>query len=209
MVAESRAVRARGVRRRQQLLDACLRLLSERGISGVTHRAVAAEAGVPASSTTYFFASLDELIAEAIRSAMDVELERIRELAVSLSKDDPSPQAIIDRFVDYLRLTPAPHTTGQFEIYLHASRTPELQAMVAEIMRATREVAAEAALRLGITEPTAGAAIVALIDGFALHRVADPIPDQFEALRVALTGMRIGYSALEDSRHLSSPPMSH
>lgn len=198
-------MRARGVRRRQELLDACLRIISTKGIAGVTHRAVAAEAGVPASSTTYFFATLDELIAESVRSAMDAELARIRELESSITSADTSVIAVVDGFVEFVRSAPAPHTVAQFETYLHGSRTEELQENVADIIRATRDVAADTAKRLGITDASAGQAIVALIDGFALHRLADPSPEDFHALRVALTALSIGYGALEQTRHLTSP----
>ena len=37
------------------------------GAGAVTHRAVAARAGVPLSTTSYFFSSIDELVTEALR----------------------------------------------------------------------------------------------------------------------------------------------
>lgn len=198
-------MRARGVRRRQELLDACLRIISTRGIAGVTHRAVAAEAGVPSSSTTYFFATLDDLIAESVRSAMDAELARIRELGSSIVHTDTSVNAVVDGFVEFVRSAPAPHTVAQFETYLHGSRAEELRGKVAAIISATREVAAETARGLGITDPSAGQAIVAMIDGFALHRLAAPGPGDYDALRVALTALSIGYGAIEQTRHLTPP----
>src|SRR5690606_15970372 len=54
--------------RHDDLLRAGMELAGERGMAGVTHRAVAARAGVSLGSTSYFFSSLDELLAEAIRS---------------------------------------------------------------------------------------------------------------------------------------------
>ena len=204
MATENRTMRARGIKRRQELLDACLRIIATKGMGGVTHRAVADEAGVPASSTTYFFSSLDELVAEAVRSAMDAELERIRELEAQLAGAENSSQAI-DSFVDFVSSAPSPHTVAQFEMYLHASRNDELQAAVAEIVRATRDVAADTAKQLGIADPSVGRAIIAMIDGFALHQIADPSPENHRALRVALTALSVGYGALERARHLISP----
>ena len=46
---------ARGERRHDAILEAALRVIAERGVSAVTHRAVAAEAAVPLYSTTNNF----------------------------------------------------------------------------------------------------------------------------------------------------------
>ena len=48
--------------RRQQILDAAMRIVVRDGVRGVRHRAVAAEAGVPLSATTYYFKDIDDLI---------------------------------------------------------------------------------------------------------------------------------------------------
>lgn len=51
-----------GHARRQALLEAALRLVARHGIRGVRHRAVAEEAGVPLSATTYYFKDIQDLI---------------------------------------------------------------------------------------------------------------------------------------------------
>ena len=48
--------------RRQLILDAAMRIVVRDGVRGVRHRAVAAEAGVPLSATTYYFKDIDDLI---------------------------------------------------------------------------------------------------------------------------------------------------
>ena len=48
--------------RRQQILDAAMRIVVRDGIRGVRHRAVAAEAAVPLSATTYYFKDIDDLL---------------------------------------------------------------------------------------------------------------------------------------------------
>lgn len=63
------ALTPKGEVRREALLEATLRVLAREGAAGVTHRAVAAEAGVPLSSATYYFASLDDLFLSALRRA--------------------------------------------------------------------------------------------------------------------------------------------
>jgi DNA-binding transcriptional regulator YbjK len=65
------AITPKGAARREALLDGVLRVLERDGSGAVTHRAVAAEAGVPLSAATYYFATLDELYVSALRRATE------------------------------------------------------------------------------------------------------------------------------------------
>jgi len=51
--------------RRQAILDAAMRIVVRDGVRGVRHRAVATEAGVPLSATTYYFKDIDDLLNDA------------------------------------------------------------------------------------------------------------------------------------------------
>ncbi|MEM1111981.1 MAG: TetR family transcriptional regulator [Pseudomonadota bacterium] len=55
----------RGQQTRERILDATLELIAAEGIAAVTHRAVAARAGVQHSLTTYYFKDLMQLLTEA------------------------------------------------------------------------------------------------------------------------------------------------
>lgn len=77
-VADGR--RARGLRRREEIIDATLRVVERDGIAGVTHRAVAREADVPASSAVYYFATLDDLLVAALTAASDNYIDQLRGL---------------------------------------------------------------------------------------------------------------------------------
>lgn len=55
--------------RRQRITDAAIRVVGEKGLAGLSHRSVAAEADVPLGSTTYHFKTLDELMVAALRQA--------------------------------------------------------------------------------------------------------------------------------------------
>ena len=54
---------ARAVSKRKAILDAASRLMVAEGLRRVTHRQVAAEAGVPVGSIGYYYSSRDKLIA--------------------------------------------------------------------------------------------------------------------------------------------------
>src|SRR5258707_3950570 len=60
--------RARGVASRQAILDATVRVIAAGGLTSVTHRAVAAEAGVSTALTTYHYATLDDLLQATLSS---------------------------------------------------------------------------------------------------------------------------------------------
>ncbi len=57
-----KASRQGSEQRRQLILDAAMRIVVRDGVRGVRHRAVAAEAGVPLSATTYYFKDIDDLL---------------------------------------------------------------------------------------------------------------------------------------------------
>jgi DNA-binding transcriptional regulator YbjK len=60
-----KASRQGSEQRRQQILDAAMRIVVRDGVRAVRHRAVAAEAGVPLSATTYYFKDIDDLLTDA------------------------------------------------------------------------------------------------------------------------------------------------
>ncbi|MGV9669724.1 TetR/AcrR family transcriptional regulator [Gordonia sp. NPDC003504] len=191
-----RGVRERSRQRRQKLLDATIEIMAEQGLAAVTHRAVAAAAGLPASSTSYFFESIDELMGEAVSEAMDREVARLGALEGAVGEGS-STRRLIDSFVDFIRNEDDPHTIAQFEIYLYASRKPELRERVVAIINATRDVAGRALRAGGVHNPLAAHAMLAMIDGFSLHRIADPGGEDLEGLLLGLRALMVGLSALE------------
>ncbi|WP_090202004.1 TetR/AcrR family transcriptional regulator [Pseudomonas asplenii] len=59
-----KASRQGSEQRRQDILNAAMRIVVRDGVRGVRHRAVAAEAGVPLSATTYYFKDIDDLLTD-------------------------------------------------------------------------------------------------------------------------------------------------
>ncbi|MEO6827899.1 MAG: hypothetical protein ABI255_03240 [Microbacteriaceae bacterium] len=80
-MAAPRARTAKGRLRRQLLLDAVLRVLEQFGASGVNHRAVAAEAGLPLAAATYYFSGIDDMLASALRQATEIQARVLAGLA--------------------------------------------------------------------------------------------------------------------------------
>lgn len=58
-------ISAKGKQRKKEITEATLRVIVQSGVQGVTHRAVAQEAGVQLRLTTYYFKDKEDLINEA------------------------------------------------------------------------------------------------------------------------------------------------
>ena len=75
----------KGEERREAILRATLRVIGAHGADAVTHRAVAAEAGVPLSATTYYFDSKEQLLQQSLLLAAREETERIERVVLDLA----------------------------------------------------------------------------------------------------------------------------
>ena len=173
----------RSRQRREALLRATIELLGETGAKSVTHRAVADRAGVPPASTTYYFESVHQLIEEALKLHV---AERVAELqgmaALALGAGGASASDIAQRLAEVLVSAPGPILAAQYQLYLDAGRNPALQPAVAEALAAFEGLAEQVLAALGARDPgEAAVAFVALLDGFALHRLARPRDPQREA----------------------------
>ena len=73
------APRRKDPTRRERIARSAITVVAERGVERVTHRAVAAAAEVPLGSTTYHFATLDDLLADALKVAAADDVARLRE----------------------------------------------------------------------------------------------------------------------------------
>ncbi len=179
-----------GAERRAAILAATVRLLVRDGLAAVTHRAVAREAEVPLAATTYYFASKDELVTEALAILVADEIQRVGERAAALGEDlaSASRSAAAVAEVLFPDADAAAGLLAKFEVYLEAARRPGLRATAAHWQRAFSELA-ESALRLaGASEPERLAPLlVAGVDGLLVHRLSEGIDDlQVENLRAQL-----------------------
>jgi TetR/AcrR family transcriptional regulator, regulator of biofilm formation and stress response len=185
VVVEKR--QARGERRRTAILEAALRVIAERGVSATTHRAVADAAGVPTSTTTYYFESLDELLDEALLLFVRAEAGRLHALADELDGHEMPPAEIARLLVEELRAEDNGGDVAQFELYLEASRRPSLHAVARECLHLYEEVAHAALRAAGSPRPEEGARVfVALLDGLGLHRIASGTSQDVERALLAL-----------------------
>jgi TetR/AcrR family transcriptional regulator, regulator of biofilm formation and stress response len=156
--AETDGRRLRGARRREELVDAAVRVVARDGVAAVTHRAVAAEAGVPKSAATYHFDSLDTLLVAALRTGTE---QFVRALPASGEHHD------LDRLLEMLVVFVREHRdliVARYELYLLAARRPGLRPAVEYYLGVLTELIAPHA-----RDASGARGAVAAFDGYVLQ----------------------------------------
>ena len=169
---------------REKILRATLRLISLQGVDKVTHRAVASLAGVSPGTTTYHFASREDLVQEAFELYMD---DYQRGLVKSLTS---KPLTTADDIVGFLSsVTSLDVVKGglesiEYEMVMFASRNEAMSVRVAAWSRMLESWLSEPLERLGVARPLEAARVlVALSRGceFEVMAKGQSIPlDQFQ-----------------------------
>ncbi|MGW1723903.1 TetR/AcrR family transcriptional regulator [Streptomyces sp. NPDC002306] len=165
--------------RRQRIIDAAIRVVGEKGLAGLSHRSAAAEADVPLGSTTYHFATLDELMVAALRQANEGFAKVV---AARGGLADPGADLAAE-LAALLGEWLAGDRTGvelEYELYLAALRRPALRPVAAEW---ADELAALLASR---TDAVTARALVALMDGICLQVLLTGTPYDEEYATEAL-----------------------
>jgi DNA-binding transcriptional regulator YbjK len=194
-MAETRRHRPQAQARRDALLRAAVEVAAERGTAGVTHRAVTERAGLPLATASYFFSSIDELVAEALRTHVADEASKLEALAAELGGSERGPDEMAAALSAASMPTgPLPWALAQFEAYLEAARgSAALRPPVADALAVYEHVAEVALTAAGAPDAAATArAFIALADGFSLHHLARPQADDVDALHRALQLLFVG-----------------
>jgi DNA-binding transcriptional regulator YbjK len=185
--------------RERPLMEATLRIIGRKGIDGVTHRAVAAEAGMSVGAVTHHFATRDILMDAALRFALTREVGRLRALALSLQGKAFDCEAWIESLVGWyaheLRVQPEIHIAC-YEAFLAAARSERHRVIVAEWFDTWRQ-SAELALRAaGSADPRAHAELfVFSLIGILLKQLATPRRSFRQETKVALLALVSGLVA--------------
>ena len=105
-----KAARARSEQRRRTILEAALRIVVSEGVRGVRHRAVAKEADVPLSATTYYFNDISDLIADtftlfaetAMNDVVDPIYKHVGEFVSQNRESISSDPELLDQMLERL-----------------------------------------------------------------------------------------------------------
>ncbi len=182
------------MKRSDLVADTAIALLAERGMRGLTHRAVDEAAGLPPGSTSN--------LARTRAALLELTLARLTELEFTVF--DPEALAspvtadgvarVVARAL-HAQLLDRRRTLARYELALEATRRPELRAVYDLAGRRFREVAVALLAAMGSADPARHAGeLVAFAEGLMFYAVAGaggtPAEDDLRrAVADLLTGM--------------------
>lgn len=150
--------------RRQLIVEAALEVIKKAGVGALTHRRVAEQAGVPLGSTTYYFASLDDILDAAFDLAMERDTQMLQRWVESLPPGVDLPRALTELVVG-LAQTDIDTVYANLELVLAAARRPHLH------VRAHRWGNSVANVLSGHLSEEAASAAAVVYDGTLLRQV--------------------------------------
>jgi len=183
MTSVTSAVTPKGERRRYALVSAAAELLCEGGFEAVRHRSIARRAGLPLASTTYYFSSLDDLLASAVAHVGMLEIAQLRAGVASLPRRRRGSESTADLLVDLLvGHESGPHLTEQlisrYERYIASARMPALRDIQRRNVRQRADAIAEAIERSGRSvRPELVTALICAVDGAVVAALVDDAQD--------------------------------
>jgi len=176
--------------RRMQILEAAVRIIGRDGPGAVTHRAVAAEAGVPLAATTYYFSSKEALFNEALVLSVQPDLVELESLIGSAPSRIGSVESFANEIARFLVLQLRRRRTtvvAQYELELEAARVPALRSAARASTNAYIRLCTVMFERAGSSDAAGDARLlVALMDGLLLDQLSAPQPRSFTVDAVAL-----------------------
>lgn len=166
--------------RRRAIVEAAAEIIVEPGAS-LTHRAVAARAGVALGSTTQYFASLDALREQALQflaEEIDTELAKVAQELLPLADAPERCVAIIHDF-----LLDARQVRADIALMTAAMSDPSLRSLA---LRWSDRLTEILAAHVGIERATA---IVLYTDGATMHAGLHDTPVTKEAMTTAIRAL--------------------
>lgn len=189
------ATTPKGERRRQALVAAAAELLLEGGFEAVRHRSVATRADLPLASTTYYFESLEDLIARAVEFSGNVELDTMRRRVGEVSHRRRGAEATVDLVLDLLVGVDGHwHDDGargqliaRYERSVASARHPELREVQLRLRAQLDELLADVLRRSDrLVRPEQLRRLVAVVDGAVVAALTEMEPEPRRMARGAL-----------------------
>jgi DNA-binding transcriptional regulator YbjK len=184
--------RTTGPSRSDLVADTALALLAERGMRGLTHRAVDEAAGLPQGSTSNLARTRQALLELAVRRLAD------REARVLALHEMPDPRAGTDSMAEALALAThraltnhRPLTLARYELALEATRRPELRAYFDATGARFRDQLTALVTGMGSTDPDRHTlSLIAWADGLMFSCVAGSLGAREPSAEEVRTGLR-------------------
>ncbi|GHJ38378.1 ebrA repressor [Streptomyces sp. TS71-3] len=154
-------------------------MVGRKGIAGLSHRTAAAEADVPLGSTTYHFATLDELLVAALRQTNEGFAKVMHSRGALGDPRTDLAEELAGMMGEWLSGDRA-GAELEYELYLAALRRPALRPVAAEWAEGFAGLLAER------TDPDTASALTALMEGICLQVLLTDRPYDEHYARTAL-----------------------
>lgn len=180
----------RGAERRREIVDAAVRVIAGQGLSGLSMRSVAAEAGMPLGALDYYFDDKFDLVFQSFRLLSELEIDRVVGVATRLQPTMEARQ-LADLLAD-MTLTGLSQTRGtiiaRHELVVESSRDDRLIPLFQAWYAAMVPALGRLFRALGSREPETDARLVlAVLAGLEADNIFRPLrPSDKRAIRAVL-----------------------
>ncbi|MEU4159730.1 TetR family transcriptional regulator [Actinoplanes sp. NPDC026670] len=164
--------------RKAALAAAAMEVVAENGVGRTTHRAVAARAGLPLGATTYYYPTLDDLIAAGLRHALDTLKTELQAWDERLREAPDMPEALTQLVQEYL--ADRRQVRIEYELFVTAARSEALRPLAEAWLN---DIPETLIATVGISTARD---ICALLDGFILQALVSDTELDAERLTAAI-----------------------
>ena len=186
---------------RAQLLDAAERVFARHGYQGATIDAIAAEAGYSHGAIYSNFNGKEDLFLVLVEERVDARLARVYQAADAELSRGATPLEAARRFVAMLQQEQHAYLL-MVDFWNQAVREPKAAARFAErharlralIGRIVEGVARDTGAELTLPRDQAATALIALVNGLTIERLADPAAAPDELFAHAIAAVVRGFS---------------
>lgn len=149
--------------RRERILEASLRVIQERGVHRASHRVIAAEAGVPLGSLTYYFEGLEDILEQSFALLAERSARDYGEKLATATSPAEAAEAVAD-FVCTGTASDSGASVLLTEMYSYANYNESVQQTLHRWLSTVK-----GSLETQFS-PDASSAIDALVEGLLIHR---------------------------------------
>lgn len=165
--------------RRDDLLDAAITVLAERGLHGVTHRTIDTAAGVPTGSTSNYFRTREALLVAIAERFAVRERDALEQILSDVNPTTPDELAAV--LARAARMSTGPLralTLARFAMLVESAANPAIRAQLAAIGAGQGEHFQRWMKAAGSMNPQRDMSILSNhLTGLVLHEVALPTRD--------------------------------
>ncbi|MFD1210463.1 TetR/AcrR family transcriptional regulator [Arthrobacter sp. GCM10027362] len=165
---------------RQVLLEAAIRCVAENGLSKLTYRSLAAQAGVTHGAVQHHFGTIDAVLEQALQYSLEQSLVTLEPAG--------SPEAWFASMFDLAEKRPS-LLMFQYELILESKRRPRLVPHVSRLYAMYRDATRRALNAFGLSDEAVAEAVLAAVDGI-IYQLVTLEEGQLVHTRRAIQGLK-------------------